>query len=115
MRATAPPSTWSATATRWHCAPPPVGMDPIMWDPFRYKLGGKLLNAEMQEFLKEDGRYVSVRDRATHAILEEVAAGRGTPHGGAWLSFRHCSEAELRSAFGPVIDRLAANGIDLTR
>jgi succinate dehydrogenase/fumarate reductase flavoprotein subunit len=98
-----------------HLAPRLVGMDPIMWDPFRYKLGGRLLNAEMQEFLKEDGRYVSVRDQATHAILEEVAAGRGTPHGGAWLSFRHCSEAELRSAFGPVIDRLAANGIDLTR
>jgi succinate dehydrogenase flavoprotein subunit len=98
-----------------HLAPRLVGMDPIMWDPFRYKLGGKLLNAELQEFLKEDGRYVSVRDRATHAILEEVAAGRGTPHGGAWLSFRHCSEAELRSAFGPIIDRLAANGIDLTR
>jgi succinate dehydrogenase/fumarate reductase flavoprotein subunit len=98
-----------------HLAPRLVGMDPIMWDPFRYKLGGKLLNAGMQEFLKEDGRYVSVRDRATQAILEEVAAGRGTPHGGAWLSFRHCSEAELRAAFGPVIDRLAANGIDLTR
>jgi succinate dehydrogenase/fumarate reductase flavoprotein subunit len=86
-----------------------------MWDPFRYKLGGKLLNAQMQEFLNEDGRYVSVRDHATQAILEEVAAGRGTPHGGAWLSFRHCSEAELRSAFGPIIDRLAANGIDLTQ
>src|SRR3954467_12048554 len=98
-----------------HLAPRLVGMDPIMWDPFRYKLGGKLLNAEMQEFLNEDGRYVSARDHATHAILEEVAAGRGTPHGGAWLSFRHRSEAELRSAFGPIIDRLAENGIDLTR
>jgi succinate dehydrogenase/fumarate reductase flavoprotein subunit len=98
-----------------HLAPRLVGMDPIMWDPFRYKLGGKLLNAEMQEFLNEDGRYVSVRDHATHAILEEVAAGRGTPHGGAWLSFRHCSEKEPRSAFGPIIDRLAENGIDLTR
>jgi len=98
-----------------HLAPRLVGMDPIMWDPFRYKLGGKLLNAEMLEFLNEDGRYVSVRDHATRAILAEVAAGRGTPHGGAWLSFRHCSEAELRSAFGPIIDRLAENGIDLTR
>ena len=98
-----------------HLAPRLVGMDPIMWDPFRYKLGGKLLNADMQEFLEEDGRYVSARDHATHAILAQVAAGRGTPHGGAWLSFRHCGETELRSAFGPVIDRLAANGIDLTR
>jgi succinate dehydrogenase/fumarate reductase flavoprotein subunit len=98
-----------------HLAPRMVGMDPIMWDPFRYKLGGRLLNAGMEEFLEEEGKYTSVRDRATYAILKEVAEGRGTPHGGVWLSFRHCRETELRSAFGPVIDRLAANGIDLTR
>jgi succinate dehydrogenase / fumarate reductase flavoprotein subunit len=98
-----------------HLAPRLVGMDPIMWDPFRYKLGGRLLNAEMKEFLPEEGRYLAARDLATHAILEEVAAGRGSPHGGAWLSFQHCAEPVLRQAFGPVIDRLAANGIDLTR
>ena len=98
-----------------HLAPRLVGMDPIMWDPFRYKLGGRLLNANMREFLPEEGRYISARDVATYAILEEVAAGRGSPHGGAWLSFQHCSESVLRDAFGPVIDRLAANGIDLTR
>ena len=98
-----------------HLAPRLVGMDPIMWDPFRYKLGGRLLNREMREFLPEEGRYTSARDLATYAILKEVAAGRGSPHGGAWLSFQHCSEPVLREAFGPVIDRLAANGIDLTR
>ncbi|HKU47777.1 MAG TPA: FAD-binding protein, partial [Burkholderiales bacterium] len=98
-----------------HLAPRLVGMDPIMWDPFRYKLGGRLLNSEMKEFLAEDGRYVAARDVATYGILKEVAAGRGSPHGGAWLSFQHCGEAALREAFGPVIERLAANGIDLTR
>src|SRR5207237_2131772 len=98
-----------------HLAPRLVGMDPIMWDPFRYKLGGRLLNAKMQEFLQEDGRYVSSRDLATYAILKEVEQGRGSPHGGVWLSFQHCSAAELHAAFGPVIDRLAKNGIDLTR
>nr|MCS5607238.1 FAD-binding protein [Alphaproteobacteria bacterium] len=36
-------------------------------------------------------------------------------HGGAWLSFEHIAEADLRTAFGPVIDRLTNNGIDLTR
>src|SRR5215213_9504738 len=97
-----------------HLAPRLVGMDPIMWDPFRYKLGGRLLNAAKREFLPEDGKYTSARDVTTYAILKEVEAGRGSPHGGAWLSFQHCSEPELRSAFGPVIDRLAANGIDLT-
>jgi len=98
-----------------HLSPRLVGMDPIMWDPFRYKLGGRLLNAERREFLGEEGRYATARDHATYAILSEVAEGRGSPHGGVWLSFEHCSEAQLRTAFGPIIDRLAANGIDLTR
>jgi succinate dehydrogenase/fumarate reductase flavoprotein subunit len=103
-----------------HLAPRLVGMDPIMWDPFRYKLGGRLLNGSMEEFTSkygsdEDGKYVLARDLATYAIMKEVEAGRGSPHGGAYLSFEHCSAAALRAAFGPVIDRLAANGIDLTK
>ena len=57
----------------------------------------------------------SARDAPTSGILKDGAGGRGSPHRGAWLSFQHCSEAVLREAFGPVIDRLAANGIDLTR
>src|SRR4029077_20969565 len=103
-----------------HLAPRLIGMDPIMWDPFRYKLGGRLLNSAGEEFtarygVSEDGRYVVTRDLATYAIVKEVEAGRGSRHGGAYLSFQHCSEAELRAAFGPVIDRLARNDIDLTR
>jgi succinate dehydrogenase/fumarate reductase flavoprotein subunit len=103
-----------------HLAPRLIGMDPIMWDPFRYKLGGRLLNANREEFTerygtREDGKYVITRDLATYAIIKEVAAGRGSPHGGAYLSFEHCSAGALREAFGPVIDRLAANAIDLTR
>jgi succinate dehydrogenase / fumarate reductase, flavoprotein subunit len=103
-----------------HLAPRLIGMDPIMWDPFRYKLGGRLLNARGEEFASrygsdEDGRYVLTRDLATYAIMKEVEAGRGSPHGGAFLSFQHCSETQLREAFGPVIDRLAANAIDLTK
>ncbi|WP_246755484.1 FAD-binding protein [Bradyrhizobium neotropicale] len=106
-----------------HLAPRLIGMDPIMWDPFRYKLGGRLLNSERQEFetayasqdSRSDGRYVLTRDLATYAITKEVEAGRGSPAGGAYLSFRHVPEAEIRRAFGPVVDRLLANGIDLAR
>lgn len=103
-----------------HLAPRMIGMDPIMWDPFRYKLGGRLLNAEGEEFADrygqaESGNYVLTRDVATYAIFKEVEAGRGSPAGGAYLSFAHVPEAELRQAFGPVIDRLAKNGIDLTK
>src|SRR5499427_3634207 len=103
-----------------HLAPRLIGMDPIMWDPFRYKLGGRLINSLGEDFtsrygVNEDGRYVLTRDLATYAIVKEVESGRGSPHGGAYLSFQHCPEAELRAAFGPVIDRLAKNNIDLTR
>jgi succinate dehydrogenase / fumarate reductase flavoprotein subunit/fumarate reductase (CoM/CoB) subunit A len=95
-------------------------MDPIMWDPFRYKLGGKLLNGQFEEFIDrygstDFGQYNATRDIAAYAILKEVEAGRGTPHGGAYLDFRHIPEKDLRAAFGPVIDRLLHNGIDLSR
>jgi succinate dehydrogenase/fumarate reductase flavoprotein subunit len=103
-----------------HLAPRLIGMDPIMWDPFRYKLGGRLLNARGEEFTAnygtpEDGSYRTPRDLATYAIYKEVEAGRGSPHGGAFLSFEHIPSERLRGAFGPIIDRLATNGIDLTK
>ena len=102
-----------------HLAPRLVGMDPIMWDPFRYKLGGKLLNGHFEEFIHrygghDEGRYTAARDLASYAIVKEVEAGRGSPHGGVYLDFRHVSGDSLRTAFGPVIDRLLSNGIDLT-
>src|ERR1700692_1719257 len=67
-----------------HLAPRLIGMYPTMWDPSRYKLGGKLLNAEKREFeadyatrdARSDGRYVLTRDLATYAITREVEAGR---------------------------------------
>jgi succinate dehydrogenase / fumarate reductase flavoprotein subunit len=106
-----------------HLAPRLVGMDPIMWDPFRYKLGGRLLNSDQREFEEDyatqdkrsDGNYVLTRDLATYAITKEVEAGRGSPAGGAYLSFEHVPEADIRAAFGSVVDRLAGNGIDLAK
>ncbi|MGH7109900.1 MAG: FAD-binding protein, partial [Stellaceae bacterium] len=103
-----------------HLAPRLVGMDPILWDPFRYKLGGKLLNGAGAEFLDaygsdESAGYTTPRDRLTTAIATEVSAGRGSPHGGVFLSFMHLPRERLKAAFGPVIERLARNGIDLAR
>ena len=62
-----------------HLAPRLVGMDPIMWDPFRYKLGGKLLNGHFEEFIdryggSDFGTYTATRDVAAYAILKEVEA-----------------------------------------
>ena len=103
-----------------HLAPRLVGMDPIMWDPFRYKLGGRLFNAEGEEFLHRYGgedaeKYTTTRDIISYGITKEHEAGRTTENGGVHLSFQHIPEDKLREAFGPVIDKLAANGIDLTK
>src|ERR1700756_1009099 len=59
-----------------HLAPRLVGMDPIMWDPFRYKLGGRLLDGAGHEFLADYGSdetdsYTTPRDIATYAIHQE--------------------------------------------
>ena len=102
-----------------HLSPRLVGMDPIMWDPFRYKLGGRLLNGNHEEFIenygeRDSGKYTAMRDITSYAITKELEAGRGSPAGGAYLSFEHISEDVLRTAFGPVIDRLSDNGINLT-
>lgn len=103
-----------------HLAPRLVGMDPIMWDPFRYKLGGRLFNAGGEEFLHRYGgedaeKYTTTRDIISYGIIKEAEAGRATENGGVHLSFQHIPEEKLREAFGPVIDKLAANGIDLTK
>ena len=103
-----------------HLAPRLVGMDPIMWDPFRYKLGGRLFNAKGEEFLHKYGgedaeKYTTTRDIISYGITKEHEAGLTTDNGGVYLSFQHIAEDKLREAFGPVIDKLAANGIDLTK
>lgn len=101
-------------------APRLIGLNPIMWDPFRYKLGGRLLNGLGEEFVgnyadaADEGHYRATRDVLTYAILKEVEAGRSSPNGGAWLDFTFCTPAQLRDAFPPVVDKLLAQGIDLT-
>src|SRR6516162_4255086 len=103
-----------------HLAPRMVGLDPTTWEPTRVKLGGRLLNGKGEEFLHnygeaQDAGYSTARDALTYAIYKEVADGRGSPHGGVYLSFQHLDERVLTAALGPVIDIFRRNNIDLTR
>lgn len=103
-----------------HLAPRMVGLDPTTWEPTRVKLGGRLLNGAGEEFLENYGgqsgdEYNTTRDLLTHAIYREVAAGRGSPHGGVYLSFQHIPAEELNKALGPVLDIFSRNNIDLTK
>ena len=103
-----------------HLAPRMVGLDPTTWEPTRVKLGGRLLNGRGEEFLHNYGEvegegYSTTRDTLTYAIYKEVELGRGSPHGGVYLSFQHIDEGALRAALGPVIEIFKRNNIDLTR
>ena len=89
-----------------HLAPRLIGMDPIMWDPFRYKLGGRLLNNRMEEFTQrygvaEDGKYVITRDVGSYAIPRRSKPG-SPRRTAASPELQHRPEAALReSASGP--------------
>jgi succinate dehydrogenase/fumarate reductase flavoprotein subunit len=104
-----------------HLAPRMVGLDPTTWEPTRVKLGGRLLNGNGEEFLHRYGEaegasaYDTARDVLTYAIYKEVEAGRGSPHGGVFLSFQHIEEQKLKEALGPVIEIFERNNINLTR
>jgi succinate dehydrogenase/fumarate reductase flavoprotein subunit len=103
-----------------HLAPRMVGLDPTTWEPTRVKLGGRLLNGLGEEFLHrygeaDGGGYDTARDILTYAIYKEVEAGRGSPHGGVYLSFQHIEEQKLKDALGPVTEIFARNNINLTK
>jgi succinate dehydrogenase / fumarate reductase flavoprotein subunit/fumarate reductase (CoM/CoB) subunit A len=103
-----------------HLAPRMVGLDPTTWEPTRVKLGGRLLNGNGEEFLHrygeaDGGSYDTARDILTYAIYKEVEAGRGTPHGGVYLSFQHIDGQKLRNALGPVIEIFERNNINLVK
>ncbi len=84
------------------------------------KLGGRLLNGEGDEFLKNYGegsgeQYNTTRDTLAHAMYKEVESGRGSPHGGVFLSFQHIDQHTLEKALGPFLEIFHRNNIDLTR
>lgn len=54
--------------------------------------GGLLRNAEGERFMKTydpERMELSSRDVVARSIFKEVQAGRGSPHGGAWLDISH--------------------------
>lgn len=96
---------------------PPVTVGEIWPSVFRYELNGKLLNS-LGEDLKE--KYRGPERVPPLAIEREIKAGRGSPHGGAYLSIRHNSPEEIERVLGRMghpkwLKRLKAMGFDVTK
>lgn len=96
---------------------PPVTVGEIWPSVFRYELNGKLLNG-LGEDLKE--MYRGPERVPPLAIEREVKAGRGSPHGGAFLSIRHNAPEEIERVIARMghpkwLKRLNAMGFDVTK
>lgn len=96
---------------------PPVTVGEIWPSVFRYELNGKLLNG-LGENLKE--KYRGPERVPPLAIEREIKAGRGSPHGGAYLSIRHNTAEEIERVLGRMghpkwQKRLKAMGFDVTK
>lgn len=79
--------------------------------------GAYLLNSELERFMSRyDAQFMecATRDVLSIAIASELAAGRGTPHGGVWLDARHIPEKAMLESFG-FAPQLMAAGIHPSR
>ncbi len=96
---------------------PPVTVGEIWPSIFRYELSAKLLNG-LGEDLRE--KYRGPERVPPLAIEREIKAGRGSPHGGAYLSIRHNPPEAIeklltRMGHPKWLKRLRAIGFDVTK
>jgi succinate dehydrogenase / fumarate reductase, flavoprotein subunit len=81
--------------------------------------GGLLTNSEEKRFMLEydpKKKELSSRDVVARSIYKEVAAGRGTPHGGAYLDVRHLGAATIKKKLPSMYEQfLRLADIDITK
>jgi succinate dehydrogenase / fumarate reductase flavoprotein subunit len=81
--------------------------------------GGLLFNREGTRFMLEYDpvkKELSSRDVVARSIYKEVKAGRGTPHGGAYLDVRHLGADRIRRKLPSMYEQFhALASVDITR
>ena len=81
--------------------------------------GGLLFNREGARFMLEYDpvkKELSSRDVVARSIYKEVRAGRGTPHGGAYLDVRHLGAERIKQKLPSMYEQFhALASVDITR
>jgi fumarate reductase flavoprotein subunit len=77
--------------------------------------GGYLLNGAKERFMTNyDPRGErATRDIVSRGMFSEIRAGRGTPHGGLYISMGHLGPDNVRRMFKGMVERCADCGFDL--
>jgi succinate dehydrogenase/fumarate reductase flavoprotein subunit len=103
------------------CYTPPYEMS-IFPASLHYNLHGKFYNALGEAFMERYSHAKKdwgLRDEVSRGIYLENKYGRGSPHGGAYLSFRHLPENLIDRFFErlkpPYMAKLERMGIDIRR
>ena len=81
--------------------------------------GGYLFNSEHKRFMVEyepEKKELASRDKVARAIYKEVQAGRGSPHGGAFLDVIHLGADRIKKKLPSMYDQfLSLADVDITR
>ncbi|MGA7797241.1 MAG: fumarate reductase (CoM/CoB) subunit TfrA [Methanoregula sp.] len=78
--------------------------------------GGILVNRLGERFMKKydpDRMELSTRDVVARAIATEIAAGRGTPHGGVYLDVTHLSREQIETRLPVMLEQFLKFGVDI--
>ena len=80
--------------------------------------GGRLFNSDGERFMRRydaERMELSTRDRVALAGYSEIAAGRGTRHGGVWLDVSHLPAAWIHERLPRMYQQFWDVGVDITR